>query len=191
MKLSNHRASRCMIGRRDLLLLMLGVPGQRTPGEGVGGITRLQKLLFLLEKEEHVIPSGEGFTFEAYKAGPYSSRLYDDLEFLENLGLIGRRVAAECAEREAVEAGILFEELAEPMREPCDALIATPDAYEECSFYLTPTGLQKIQHLLADDTYQSLVDSISRVKSRYRQYSLEDLLRHVAAIAAMEGWARG
>jgi len=167
------------IGRRDLLLLLLGVSGQRTQSEGIGGITRLQKLLFLLEKEEHVTPSGEGFTFEPYKAGPYSSKLYDDLEFLENLGLIGKQVAAEGTEEEATEIDFTFEDLIEPEREKDDPSGPAPDAYEEHRFYLTPTGRQKIKQLLAAHTYRPLVDSISRIKSRYGQYSLKDLLYHV------------
>lgn len=167
------------VGRRDLLLLLLGVSGQQTMSEGIGGTTRLQKLLFLLEQEEHVTPSGEGFTFEAYKAGPYSSKLYDDLEFLENLDLIGKQVAAEGTEEEGTEIDFTFEDLIEPEREKNDPPGPAPDAYEEHRFYLTPKGVQKIQQLLADDTYKPLVDSISRIKSRYAQYSLNDLLYHV------------
>jgi len=167
------------IGRRDLLLLLLGIDGPKAANEGLGGITRLQKLLFLLEQEEHVIPSGEGFTFEAYKAGPYSSKLYDDLEFLENLGLIRKDVTAEGTEEEAAEIDFTFEDLIEPERGKDDPSGPAPDAYEEYRFYLTPQGIQKIQRLLSDDTYKPLVDSIRRVKSRYGQYSLRDLLYHV------------
>ncbi len=167
------------IGRRDLLMMLLGVSAQRGVGEGIGGITRLQKLLFLLEHEEHVTPAGEGFTFEPYKAGPYSSKLYDDLEFLENLGLIGRQVAAEGTEEEASEIDFTFEDLIEPEREKDDPSGPAPDAYEEHRFYLTEAGVQKIQQLLADEAYKPLVDSISRIKSRYGQYSLNDLLYHV------------
>src|SRR6266496_4475488 len=101
--MSATSSTRRSIGRRDLLLLLLGIDGPKAVSEGLGGVTRLQKLLFLLEQEEKIVPSGEGFTFEAYKAGPYSPKLYDDLEFLENLGLIGKRVAAEGTEEEAAE----------------------------------------------------------------------------------------
>jgi uncharacterized protein YwgA len=80
------------IGRRNLLLLLVGTD----PG-GVGGITRLQKLLFLLEREEGLEPTERGFEFEAYKAGPYSPQLYDDLEFLENLGYLVSYVTAEAS----------------------------------------------------------------------------------------------
>jgi len=176
MRLDTTRQS---VGRRDLLLLLLGVAGNREASEGIGGITRLQKLLFLLEQEEHVVPSGEGFTFEAYKAGPYSSKLYDDLEFLENLNLIRKQVAAEGTEEEASEIDFTFEDLIEPEREKDDPSGPAADAYEEHRFYLTPEGVQKIRQLLANDTYKPLVDSISRIKSRYGQYSLNDLLYYV------------
>jgi hypothetical protein len=167
------------IGRRDLLLLLLGVDGPKAISKRLGGITRLQKLLFLLDQEEHVIPSGEGFMFEAYKAGPYSSKLYDDLEFLENLELIGKRVAAESTEAQAAEIDFTFENLIEPDPETDDSSGPAPDAYEEYLYFLTPKGREKIQQLLADHSYEPLVDSIRRIKSRYGQYSLSDLLYHV------------
>jgi hypothetical protein len=77
------------IGAREMLLLLIGL--DETPSaSGLGGLTRIQKLLYLLETEEKIRPSGDGFKFEAYKAGPYSPRIYDDLEFLENLNFIKR-----------------------------------------------------------------------------------------------------
>jgi uncharacterized protein YwgA len=101
------------ISRRDLELLVMGVGTDPTHlSTGISGITRFQKLLFLLEAEGAVTPSGDGFQFEPYKAGPYSSKLYDDLEFLENLGLIESEVTAEATTAEAAELDRLsFEEL--------------------------------------------------------------------------------
>lgn len=164
----NTAEARHSIGRRDLLLMLLGTDGEK----GIGGITRLQKLLFLLEKEESVTPSGEGFTFEAYKAGPYSPKLYDDLEFLENLGLVGKKIAAEGTEAEAAEIDFTFENLIEPDSE-------APDVYEEYRYFLTQDGLKKIEQLLKSGAYKPLVDAIKRIKTRYGQYTLNDLLYHV------------
>ena len=82
------------ITRRELLLLVIGIDGGSSPSRGVSGITRLQKLIFLLDQEQEVRPE-DGFDFEPYKAGPYSPKLYDDLELLENLGLIKSEAAAE------------------------------------------------------------------------------------------------
>ena len=166
------------IGRRDLLLLLLD-GGKAAENQGLGGITRLQKLLFLLEREEHVLPKGDDFAFEPYKAGPYSPRLYDDLEFLENLGLIEKKVAAEGTEEEAAEVAFSFEDLIEPESERDDPSGPAPDAYEEYRYILTDEGLQKVRQFVTAKDYKPLVDSISRIKARYRRYSLQDLLYYV------------
>ena len=63
------------IDRRNLVLLLLGVQPDGKIGDGLGGVTRLQKLLFLLEHEAHIQPTEDGFEFTPYKAGPYSSKL--------------------------------------------------------------------------------------------------------------------
>src|SRR5437899_1922161 len=47
------------ISRRALVLMLLGVDDQ----EGISGITRLQKLLFILEQEEKVTADKDGFGF--------------------------------------------------------------------------------------------------------------------------------
>src|SRR5712692_7309921 len=95
------------IARRDLVLLLIGTDAKGSPADEVGGITRLQKFLFLLEQEGGISPSAEGFDFRAYKAGPYSSKLYDDIEFLENLGYLESEAVAGATEAEAAEVDML------------------------------------------------------------------------------------
>jgi hypothetical protein len=171
------------IARRDLVLFLVGTNTDgRFSGE-IGGITRLQKLLYLLEKEGHITPTKDGFEFTPYKAGPYSSKLYDDLEFLENLGLIESEVVAEATEPEKAEADLLsFEELmgdgSESPQNPTN-VIAGEDAYEEHRFRLSPQGLKRIQELVEKGDYQPVVDGIRKIKSRYGNHSLMDLLRYV------------
>ena len=125
------------VSRRDLELLLIGVdPNSDELDIGISGITRLQKLLYLLQHECNVVPRGDGFQFEAYKAGPYSSKLYDDLEFLENLGLVQCEITAEATAPEAAEIDKLnFEELL-GTGDDIDGL-ATSDNYEEKRFTLT------------------------------------------------------
>jgi len=172
------------ISRRDVVLLLLGVSSRREATEGIGGITRLQKLLFLLEREQNFRPTGDGFEFSAYKAGPYSSRLYDDLEFLENLGLIETEVSGEVTEPEAAEVDLLsFEELMGDEADtssgsPSDGFGAT-DAYEERRFTLSEAGKQKIATMVKSGEYDPVVNGIKKVKSKYGQYSLSDLLYYV------------
>lgn len=189
------------IGAREMLLLLVGLDAPSAP-QGFGGITRIQKLLYLLEAEEKIQPSGEGFMFEPYKAGPYSPRIYDDLEVLENLGYI-RRVAptgiqgaaaddltpedlgstsAEASAPEKAEVDLTFEELMGPddvMAPGPDEIAPTADTYEETRYTLTDRGKRKVEQLIRDNQLKPFVDGIRKVKSRFSYYSLSDLLYYV------------
>ena len=127
------------ISRRNLLLLLIGLDSDPS---GLGGVTRLQKLLFLLGEEEGLRPTAGGYDFEPYKAGPYSPKLYDDLEFLENLGIIKGEVTSEASEPEAAEVDRLsFDHLIgrdfETSPEGDVDGAAAADTYEERRFRLT------------------------------------------------------
>jgi hypothetical protein len=171
------------INRKDLILLLLGVGGKDETEEGISGITRLQKFLYLLEREEHLKPDANGFEFIAYKAGPYSAKLYDDLEFLENLGLLTSEVAGEATEGEAAEMEMSFEEL---MGECTDTVEGTPsdslttaDVYEERRYRLTKDGKDRVEKLLQRGEYKPVADGIRRIKSKFGGYSLNDLLYYI------------
>jgi hypothetical protein len=167
------------VSRRDLLMLLVGLGPSESLNEGLGGITRLQKYLFLLENEEQVRPSGAGFEFVAYKAGPYSSKLYDDIEVLENLGLLESEVTADASFIEAAEVDELtFDQLLDEAS-PTGEEVAGPEAFEERRFRLSTEGEKHVRLLLAKKDVGALADSIRRVKSRYAGYSLSDLLYHV------------
>jgi uncharacterized protein YwgA len=179
------------IGRREMLLLLIGLDDSST--QGLGGITRIQKLLYLLEAEEQIRPAGDGFKFEAYKAGPYSPRIYDDLEFLENLDFIKRLkpsgqdaadlgTSAVASEAEMAEVDFTFEELMGPedvMAPEPDEIAPTADSYEETRYALTEQGKKKVEELIKSKEYKPLVDGIRKVKSRFAKYSLNDLLYYV------------
>ena len=172
------------IDRRSLVLLLLGVRPDGTISEGLGGITRLQKFLYLLEKEENLTTSANGFDFLAYKAGPYSSKLYDDLEFLENLGFLHSEVAAETTPAEAAEVDLLsFDELMgdssdSSSDDPADGMGAA-DAYDERRYVLTEDGKKKIEGLIDSGEYEPVVMGIRRIKSKFGNHSLSDLLYYV------------
>ncbi|TKJ41864.1 hypothetical protein CEE37_04660 [candidate division LCP-89 bacterium B3_LCP] len=74
----------------DIVLTLLYAPGgSGQKCEPVRGITRLQKLLFLLWKEGAFyedIPNL--YNFKAYDFGPCLDDIYDDLDFAEDIGLI-------------------------------------------------------------------------------------------------------
>lgn len=74
----------------DVVMVLLYAPGSTEEiGESIKGITRLQKLLFLLWKEGKFfenIPNLYGF--QAYDFGPCMDDIYDDLDFAVDIGLI-------------------------------------------------------------------------------------------------------
>lgn len=167
------------IGRRDLELLLIGLGQGDQLEDSLSGITRLQKYLFLLETECGVTAAGNGFTFQPYKLGPYSEKVYDDLQFLENLGLLQSEVTANATEWEQPEVDRLtFDQLFGTDTAGTDGAIAA-DAYEERQFRLTPKGIDHVRKLLTDPSYKPVVDGIRTIKSKYSTHSLSDLLHHV------------
>lgn len=79
---------------KDLIMALLYAKGPEIEHQPIHGKTRLMKMIFLFEKEmRKQFNKQEGgdaalTEFEAYDFGPYSSKVYDDLEFLVNNGFI-------------------------------------------------------------------------------------------------------
>jgi len=168
------------ISSRDMVLLLLGLSPTGITDQGMGGITRLQKLLYLLEQQENIKPAGNKFEFAAYKAGPFSSKLYDDLEFLENLGLVESEVVSEATEAEADEVDQLtFDDLMSDGQSLPEDSVRAADAHEERRFGLTKKGIAKVDELLQEKGFKPVVEGIRKVKSRFGRYSLSDLLYYV------------
>ena len=136
----------------------------------------MQKFLFLMENEFGLVASGDGFEFTAYKAGPYSSKLYDDLELLENLGHLESEVQGEATDAQAAEVDLLdFDELmGKDENGP-----AAADSYEERRFLLTEDGQKRVQDLIKSGEYEPIAEGIRKMKTKYGHHSLNDLLYHV------------
>lgn len=182
------------VSKQQLLLMLLGVDGATVSSKGIGGITRLQKLLFLLWKEAGIQEVENGFEFKPYKAGPYSRKLYDELELLENLGYVQGESQGEATEAEAAELEELsFEQLmgdgSHPFQDvPTREEATTADSFEERRFALTPKGLNVVQGLLAKPESKPFFEGIRKIKSKFANYSLQDLLYHVYTKYESDGW---
>ncbi len=76
----------------DLLLILLYARGKNgTDEEPIEGITRLQKLLFLLQQDigpKQLVKEAKPYQYKPYKMGPYSEQLRNDLEVLESAGIV-------------------------------------------------------------------------------------------------------
>lgn len=73
----------------DAIVLLLGYGGDDPASWVIRGITRLEKLVFLLEQEtEAASHFTEKPEFEAYNFGPFSKKVYQAIDVLESAGLI-------------------------------------------------------------------------------------------------------
>jgi uncharacterized protein YwgA len=159
------------ISRKEMLLALIGV--EDIPVEG---ITRLQKYCFLAEREEKIKVSDKNFEFTKYHFGPYSSKLYDDLETLENYGLIetlstNRRVdTLESLEAKELTADFL---LGQGDQAEADA------AQQEKVFQLTEKGKEFVNRLEKKGLVNDEITRIRKIKSKFSHYSLRDLIKYV------------
>ena len=158
---------------RGILLALLAVDDNK---KGISGITRFQKLLYLITKEDAAKNITKAiFDFVPYKMGPYSSKLYDDLEMMENLGLLESSPVSNPTAEELAEGSLNFDDL---MGEDSDTSDST-DSAEEKQYRLTEKGISYAKEVLTNPDYAPVLDSIRKVKSRFSNYSLQDLLYYV------------
>lgn len=182
------------ISKQQLLLILLGLEGSAISNRGISGITRLQKLLFLLWKEEGIEEVNSGFEFKPYKAGPFSRKLYDEIELLENLGFIQSEAQGEATEAESIELEELsFAQLmgddAPPFQNvPSRSRATTADTFEERRFSLTLKGVEAVEKMLNSEAAKPFIEGIRKIKSKFANYSLQDLLYHVYTKYADDGW---
>ncbi|HEV2464288.1 MAG TPA: hypothetical protein VGT04_10805 [Acidobacteriaceae bacterium] len=163
------------LSRAQLLMLLLAAPGPKgREAEPIQGTTRLQKLMFLIEKEAGLQPTtGPDLEFTAYKFGPVSKALYDDLEKLENLGLLRSSPVSAASDTELDEYGLAFDDLIGEEEQE------SKGTFEEKQYSLTPRGLDWLESRIDKLRDESVLDGIRRVKGKYGALSLQDLLHHV------------
>jgi hypothetical protein len=189
------------IDRRELLVLLLHVRGSKgMENEPIVGVTRLQKLLYLLKREYEIDKvSSNYFSFEPYKFGPYASQLYDDIAFLENLGFIesgGKQLSSSPSRGENLPLPPLvgFGEHSasradiEEARAGYDYLIGAErdelheEDLQEKVFRLTSRGEEAVHSILEQITPRqrnTLISKLEEVKKRFAGLTLRQLLGYV------------
>lgn len=76
------------IDREDIVLLLLDSTERNLGGKELRGVTRLEKLIFLLANEAEVSDASNLFQFRAYKFGPFSADVYQATEFLGGINFV-------------------------------------------------------------------------------------------------------
>jgi hypothetical protein len=154
----------------DVLLVLLyaqGATGKKA--EPIRGITRLQKLLFLLWKEgkffQHV---SDLYNFKAYDMGPCMDDLYDDIEFAEDVGLISVVESPSGNEYEGADEEAFLRDFEFPLvkKETRRDFTLTDDGRE---------AAKAIFDALDDDDRERL----TQIKRRFNSMPFFDLLRYV------------
>lgn len=175
--------------KRLALMLLLAAKGSTgRPNEPVDGITRLQKLMFILVQEHKVTKRLKKIDFSAYAFGPFAPELYDEIGFLRNLGyladgtkldvgnLSGNSAPARDTD-ELDDAGVSFDFLMGDIAQD------VPDRYQTERFSLSEKGLDEVKRRLkiveSEPELKDVVTGIEEVKSRFNMVPLRDLIRYV------------
>lgn len=158
-------AAQSLVGA-DLVLLLLAAPGQGKSATGrIDGVTRLEKLLYLADRES-ALPSQveEPLQFVPYNFGPFSKAVYEAVDLLEEMTppLVRevRMADGETIDNET-EAG----------------LGTGRTEYVERRFLLTEDG-QLVAALLAGK-HPEVMDLLTRIKRRYGVMTLNQLVSYV------------
>ena len=164
--------------KADLVLaLLFSDAGTHTEPSPVVGITRLEKLLFLLTIDEGFLMGGqgvEGFNFVPFRMGPWTQEVYDEVDFLESLGLLSKESGEKRSPADAVHDDELFGDLIIDKYQKSAA--STSDEAEV--FRLTEDGKKKalsIWNRLTVEEQKKLL----RVKQAFNTVDLRQLLRYV------------
>jgi hypothetical protein len=151
----------------DLVLLMLAAPTKvESAVNRVNGITRLEKLLFLVEKETDAPQrvTGQKLDFVAYDYGPFSKDVYQAVEILEQSRLL---------EEERLVDGETIDSM-----EDVDITGAVEgDEYVERRFVLTANG-QLVADLLSRH-HPDVMGKLTEIKDKYAERPLSSLIRYV------------
>lgn len=159
--------------QRVLLLLLL-----YAKDSGIQGITRLQKILYLLKKDYNIDKIFQSsYDFVPYRFGPYSKHLYDDIDFLENMGLIEGKAMGDLPLASEGEERLLS----------IDYLLASGEEITESGdrlFNLTEKGRTKAEEIMQKlkksgiDT-SALMDILIKTKAKYAEMDLSSLIHYV------------
>lgn len=151
----------------DAIVLLLGAPARSPSLRGrIEGITRLEKLIFLLERETDL---GELLTerpdFEAHNFGPFSSKVYQAVETLEAADLITDSATLAPTEEDSWETDRLIED-------------NSAMAYTTRDFQLTSLGERYYGVLLSELPGQT-EHFLRAFKEQYAGLPLRQLIRYV------------
>lgn len=164
--------------KAELLLSLLYSDDNSQKHAAILGITRLEKLLFLLKKDTNLLTQENNkdlFKFVPFRMGPWSQEVYDETDFLESLGLLSKRKTGESTPEDKSHDDELFSSIALTKYQKNDFL-AVSESSEQ--FELTEKGKEtarKVWDKLTDEEKKN----IFLIKSKFNKMNLRQFLRYV------------
>lgn len=160
------------------LLISLLYAGDGKTNQSIEGITRLEKMLFLLKIDEGFlsdVPNEDNFNFVPFKMGPWSQEVYDELDFLDSLGLIKKNKTGQTQEEDVIHSDELFDSLTLDKYQKNEA--AFFDKSTE-TFALSGKGVEVAKKLWVklDEDEQK---KIKMLKKKFNRMNLKQFLRYV------------
>ena len=176
----------------DIILLLLEANETLLGKHAVGGVTRLEKLLFLLQRETNIEKMDSFYEFTAHNYGPFSKEVYEALDFLEGFELIQVKERVHSSHYANVGEILLLQEIAnvgeirllQEISEEGEAEEVTTDnaiGVTEKLFTLTENG-----HKVAKKLRQTIekrrpkdIEELNGIIRRYGKLPLNQLIRYV------------
>jgi hypothetical protein len=156
-------SSRPLPSMRDLIVLLLHAPGSRG-AEAIHGMTRLQKLLFVVEQK--LTP---GQHFYAYNYGPFDDAIHDAANALRLAGFLSGATPLSAAPPTFDEMMRTAAERSGPRRS------SGPDV-----FALSPNGHAAAERLRRSNrAYEALFARVAEIRKEWDTPNLEDLVDRV------------
>lgn len=156
-----------------LIVLMYAEGDEKKVGEPIEGITRLDKLMYLLSKSpEFAKTIDKGYHFEADNFGPFAPELFDDIEALKEEEVI--TVTSRRETKNKIET--IDEEYVEKEIDKEDN--ASWKSYPLEKYELTESGM-KIGSLLYKCLSEKQKTELKNIKSVFGKMSLNTLLHFV------------
>lgn len=167
MSPSTGKSSASVLEVDDAIVLLLGAPGPTEGDRGrIEGITRLEKLLFLLERETNA-PRWlkEDAEFSSNNFGPFSAKAYQEIEMLTSAGLVEDSARlTDSAEDSWETENIIGQESANPYATRDLSLTERGDRYYNALLSELPEGAE---------------ETVAEVKRRFGSMPLRHLIRYV------------
>lgn len=150
----------------DVVVLLLGAPGGPYESGYLPGITRLEKLVFLAERETPVAQwLTEASDFRSHKFGPFSAKVYRAVELLSRANMLVESAArARDTEDRWEDINVIGEDV---------------DPYTERTFRLTERGQKYYRALVAELSHADPETVLRSFKNRYAGLPLTQLVRYV------------